>query len=133
MNIFAKGSKFRSVFKMKCPRCQEGEFFVSHPYDLKKAGDIHKKCSKCDLKYSPEPGFYYGAMFVSYGLGVGLFVTFWVAFNLFFPSMPVGVQILIIALASILSAPYFYALSKIIWANIFIKSNPSTNHSQGEG
>ena len=111
---------------MKCPQCQEGDFFVSHSYDLKKAGDIHERCSECDLKYSPEPGFYFGAMFVSYGLGVGLFVTFWVAFNLFFPNLTVGYQILIIVLASIFTAPYFYALSKIIWANLFIKSNSTT-------
>lgn len=132
MNIFVKGSKLYSIFKMKCPQCHEGDFFVSRPYDLKKAGDIHYKCSECGLKYSPEPGFYYGAMFVSYGLGVGLFVAFWVIFNLFFPRISVGIQILIISLGSIFTAPYFYALSKIIWANIFIKSKPTSEDSRGE-
>lgn len=121
MSFIGKGSRFYSIFKMKCPRCQEGEFFVSHPYDLKKAGDIHKNCPECGLKYSKEPGFYYGAMYVSYGLGVILFVALWVSFNLFFADVNVGVQILIISLASIFSAPYFYALSKIIWANLFVK------------
>jgi uncharacterized protein (DUF983 family) len=106
---------------MKCPRCQEGDFFVSHPYDLGKAGDIHETCSNCGLKYSKEPGFYYGAMYVAYALGVALFVTFWVSFNLFFEDVHVGVQILVITLASIFTAPYFYALSKIIWANFFIR------------
>ena len=106
---------------MKCPRCQEGDFFVSHPYNLKKAGDIHKECSKCKLKYSKEPGFYYGAMYVSYALGVALFVTLWVSFNLFFPNISAGVEVTIVALLALITAPYFYALSKIIWANLFIK------------
>ena len=123
MAVFSKGSKFYSIFKMRCPRCQEGDFFKSHPYNLKKAGDIYKNCPKCDLKYSPEPGFYFGALFVSYALGVALFVTFWVAFNLFFEDMAVGLQILIIVIASIVTAPYFYSLSKIIWANMFMKYN----------
>jgi len=108
-----------SIFKMKCPRCQEGDFFVSHPYDLKKAGDTHEHCSNCDLKYSREPGFYYGAMYVSYALGVALFVTLWVSFNLFFTEVNAGIQVLVVSVASIVLAPYFYALSKIIWANIF--------------
>ena len=119
--MVGKGSKLYSIIKMKCPRCQEGDFFVSHPYNLKKAGDIHKECSKCKLKYSKEPGFYYGAMYVSYALGVALFVTLWVSFNLFFPNISAGVEVTIVALLALITAPYFYALSKIIWANLFIK------------
>lgn len=119
--MFGKGSKLYSIFKMKCPRCQEGEFFVSHPYDLKHAGDIHQNCSECGLKYSKEPGFYYGAMYVSYALGVALFVTLWTSFNLFFPNVSIGIQLTSIITATILLTPYLYALSKIIWANLFIK------------
>ena len=120
MKLFGKGSKLYSIFRMKCPRCQEGNFFVSHPYDLKRAGDTYERCSKCDLKYSREPGFYYGAMYVAYALGVALFVTLWVSFNLFFENVDTWVQITVITLASIVLAPYNYALSKIIWANLFI-------------
>lgn len=119
--MFGKGSKLYSIFKMKCPRCQEGDFFVSHPYDLKHAGDIHQNCSECGLKYSKEPGFYYGAMYVSYALGVALFVTLWTSFNLFFPNTSIGIQLTSIISATILLTPYLYALSKIIWANLFIK------------
>jgi uncharacterized protein (DUF983 family) len=106
---------------MKCPQCQEGEFFVSHPYDLKRAGDIHVHCPNCGLKYSKEPGFYYGAMYVSYALGVALFVTLWVSMNLFFNIESAGIQISVIVAATLLLTPYLYALSKIIWANFFIK------------
>lgn len=116
-----KGTRLYSIFRMKCPRCHEGDFFVSHPYDLKRAGDTHEHCPNCNLKYSREPGFYYGAMYVSYGLGVGLFVTLWVCFNLFFPSASVWIQIGTISFASLVLAPYLYALSKIIWANLFIR------------
>lgn len=112
---------------MKCPRCHEGDFFVSTPYDLKRAGDLHEECSNCKLNYRPEPGFYYGAMYVSYALGVALFVTLWVSFNLFLPSVSAGVQVLVIALASVLTAPYLYALSKIIWANFFIPFEKKNN------
>ncbi|MDX2360265.1 MAG: DUF983 domain-containing protein [Crocinitomicaceae bacterium] len=106
---------------MKCPRCQEGDFFKSNPYDLKKAGDIYTNCSHCDLKYSKEPGFYFGAMFVSYALAVALFVTIWVSMSLFAPQVSVWWQIGIIIGASIILSPYLYALSKIIWINFFIK------------
>lgn len=119
--MVGKGSKLYSIFKSKCPRCQEGEFFVSHPYDLANMGDIHTHCNQCGLKYAKEPGFYYGAMYVAYALGVALFVTFWVSFNLFFENVSVGWQIGLIITATILLSPYLYALSKIIWANMFIR------------
>jgi uncharacterized protein (DUF983 family) len=119
--MIGKGSRLYSIFRMKCPRCQEGDFFISHPYDLSKAGDLHEHCPKCNLKYSKEPGFYYGAMYVSYGLGVALFVTLWVSMNLFFSGISTGWQIFIIIAVSLILTPYLYALSKIIWANIFIK------------
>ena len=32
----------------------------------------HKNCSHCNLKYEIEPGFFYGAMYVSYALAIGL-------------------------------------------------------------
>ena len=76
MKLLGKGSKLYSIFKMRCPRCQEGEFFISHAYDLKNAGTIHEHCSECNLKYSREPGFFYGAMYVAYALGVALLLPF---------------------------------------------------------
>jgi len=119
--MIKKGTKLYSIYHMKCPRCQEGDFFIAHPYNLRRAGDTHQKCPQCGLKYAKEPGFYYGAMYVSYALGVALFVTLWVSFNLFFEAMNVFVQLAIISAAFLVLAPYMYALSKIIWANLFIK------------
>lgn len=123
--LIGKGSKLYSIFRMKCPRCQEGEFYTSHPYDLKNAGNLHEHCSQCGLKYEIEPGFYQGAMYVSYALGVALFVTLWVSFNLFFPWLSTGAQVTIVAVSSLLLTPYMYALSKIIWANLFMKFEKS--------
>lgn len=118
--MVGKGSKLYSIFKRKCPQCHEGEFFVSSVYDLKHIGDIKEQCDHCGLKYEKEPGFYYGAMYVAYGLGVATFVTFWVSMNLFFNNVSTGVQIGVIIAAIIILGPYLYALSKIIWVNMFI-------------
>lgn len=117
--MFSKGSKLYSIFHMRCPQCHEGAFFVAHPYNLKKVGDLHAHCPKCGLKYEKEIGFYFGAMYVSYGMGVALFVALWLGFYLFFPWVSTALQIAIIAAVSVLIGPYFYALSKIIWANFF--------------
>lgn len=124
-----KGTKIYSIVKFKCPQCNEGDFFVSHPYDLKNAGKLHEKCSECGLKYAKEPGFYYGAMYVSYAFGVGLFVTTIVIYYLIFRRIDVWILLGIMGFLSIITAPFNYALSKIIWANLFIgyKENAKNN------
>lgn len=120
-----KGTKIYSILKFKCPACHEGQFLVSRPYDLRNVGDVREVCSVCNQKYSKEPGFYQGALYVSYALGVALFVTIWVSCNLFFNNLNVWIQIGMVAGASIILAPYLFALSKIIWANLFIPYNPN--------
>jgi uncharacterized protein (DUF983 family) len=116
-----KGTKIYSIINFKCPCCQEGKFFISNPYNFKFTGDIYENCSVCGKKYMLEPGFYQGAMYVAYGLGVVLFLSIWVSCNLFFPSMGVWTQISIFSLLIIFLGPLLFSLSKIIYANIFMK------------
>jgi hypothetical protein len=119
--MIKKGSKLYSVLFFKCSACHEGDFFVSHPYNLRKAGDIYDSCKTCQTKFSKEPGFYYGAMYVSYGLAVALSISLYAIFKVLKFDPSVEQFILIYSLLILLLSPLIYALSKIIWANIFIK------------
>jgi uncharacterized protein (DUF983 family) len=131
--MFGKGTKMYSIRKFKCPHCQEGKFFVSHVYDLRKVGDVRESCDRCGVHYSKEPGFYFGAMYVAYAIGVALFVALWVSFNLFFDYVSTGVQIIVIVLATVFLSPFIFALSKIIWANMFIPYDPKALELKEKG
>lgn len=115
-----KGSKLYSIAHLTCPQCHEGQFLVSSVYDLKNIGDVRVECDVCHLKYEREPGFFYGAMYISYGLGVALFVTICASCTLWFPSFGAWTQIGLVSFFSIALSPYLFAMSKIIYANIFI-------------
>jgi hypothetical protein len=44
-----KGTKlYYSILNFKCPYCHEGQFFVAHPYNLRRAGDLLDKC-RCEM------------------------------------------------------------------------------------
>lgn len=120
-----KDTKLYSILNFKCPVCHEGEFFQAHPYVLSKVGDLHANCPVCGVKYEKEIGFYTGAMYVSYAIGVAVFATVWVAMGVLFPELGVGAQITTIALVMLAGSPLFYALSKIIWANLFFSFDKS--------
>ena len=40
------------------------------------------ECAHCKLSYEPEPGFFFGAMYWSYAIIVGIIITMSVVFNL---------------------------------------------------
>ncbi|HOZ39482.1 MAG: DUF983 domain-containing protein [Flavobacteriales bacterium] len=118
--MFSKGTKLFSIAHSKCPHCHEGEFFVDpNPYNFLKAGDLLERCPVCDRRYTPEPGFYYGGMYVSYALGVALFVSIYVAILVLYPSATMWTYVIGVVVGLVIFAPVIYKYSKIIWANLF--------------
>lgn len=116
-----KGTKLYSIAHLKCPFCHEGDFFVSHPYDLSKVGEVHARCPYCDRRLSKEVGFYWGAMFVSYALSIVSSLGFFGLAWLVLPGMSILGFLCVVVGCTALVAPYLYALSKIIWANLFFQ------------
>ena len=121
LGMIGKGTKLYSIFKMKCPRCHEGDFYKGHPYKFSTMGEVKEKCDKCGLKYSLEPSFYHGSYYVTYALGVALFVAIWVLKMIFFPDAGPGGLLIAILISLVVLSPLMYALSKIIWINFFVK------------
>lgn len=120
-----KGNKLYSIFKFKCPHCHEGDFFkAQNPYNLKHFADVKEKCDQCGRSYSMEPGFYYGAMYVSYALGVAHVVSFLVAKYVLGFEMEIWNFILLVGLSMTALLPLYFALSKIVWANFFYNYKP---------
>ncbi len=71
--MFKKGSKINSIFTGSCPRCQKESMYQDkNPLHLTKVLKMNENCSHCGLKYQIEPSFFYGAMYVSYGLNVAV-------------------------------------------------------------
>jgi len=62
------------LFGEKCPRCRVGEIYTHRAYSLKFT-KMHTCCPQCGHRYEKEPGFFDGAMYVSYGMNVALFVN----------------------------------------------------------
>ena len=118
--MLKKGTKIFSILKMRCPRCNKGRFYESHPYNLKKIGEVKKECNHCNLKYDMEPGFFQGSYYVSYGLGVALFVAIFVLKMLILPDLAYLSTLILMVVLLLILAPLLFALSKIIWINLFV-------------
>ncbi|WP_396638325.1 DUF983 domain-containing protein [Maribacter sp. R77961] len=119
--MVGKGSKLYSILFLKCPRCHQGEFLEANPYKLSNFNKVKVRCPKCELKYSMEPSFYTGSMYVSYGVGIAVAVAVYVLTLIFGLSLKISTLFILIVSALILTGPYIAAVSKSIWANIFFK------------
>lgn len=109
----------------KCPVCQEGDVFVSKQvYNLKKFDKMHDRCPECNHKFEIEHGFWYGAMYVSYGFTVALSVAVFVLTYLIYPKATSGLYIGLICASVLIAAPFTYRLSRLVWMNFFSKFDP---------
>jgi uncharacterized protein (DUF983 family) len=118
--MFKKGTKLYSIANAKCPRCHEGEFFEHKiTYNPSKITKLHDNCPKCNLKYMMEPSFFYGAMYVNYGITVALSVATFVI-SMLFLSLTLLQCFAAIIIVLLVLAPINMRLSRIIWINMFV-------------
>ncbi|AQS94937.1 DUF983 domain-containing protein [Polaribacter sp. BM10] len=124
--MFKKGTKIYSIAKGKCPKCHEGDFFkYKFTFNPSKITQLHDNCPSCNLKYMMEPSFFYGAMYVNYGITVALSVaTFLISSLVFNLGLLQSFAAIIITL--ILLAPVNLRLSRILWINMFVSYDPKT-------
>lgn len=126
----------KAALTEKCPRCEATKLFKYKQYlpVSSKAFEMHKYCSNCGLKYEREIGFFYGAMYVSYGLNMALFLTcltvFWVFLEGKYSWWYFGVGFVAI---TFLMVAVIYRLSRSIWLALFTKYDPEARDEKNLG
>ncbi len=119
--MFKKGQKSYSIVKGKCPRCHEGDFF-KYPFTFNpsKITQLHDTCPNCGFKYMIEPSFFYGAMYVNYGLTVAFGVATFIITRIFL-DLSLLQSFISVFVVLVLLAPINLRLSRILWINMFVK------------
>ena len=125
--MLKKGSKLYSILTGTCPKCQnESMYLDKNPLHLGSVLKMNEKCSHCGLKYQIEPSFFYGAMYVSYGLNVAVGIAAFIISNVIFhSSLKVAFAAIIASL--IILFPFVLRWSRNIYINMFVSYDPSTN------
>ncbi|WP_299889550.1 DUF983 domain-containing protein [uncultured Lacinutrix sp.] len=127
--MFKKGSKLYSIITGTCPRCHEESMYVNkNPYALTELFKMHEHCSNCNTKYKIEPSFFFGAMYVSYGVGIALALgPFLISYFVFNSS--INIAILAVIVSQVLLYPIIIRLSRNIWINLFMSYDKSKTKS----
>lgn len=117
-----------SIFALKCPRCRQGKLF-DQPFKLSNAFSMPSHCPNCNLNYYKEPGFYYGAMFIAYGISAWIFFMIGIIMAFVFDVDFNTILIVILIVAALLFI-YCFRLARSLWIHIFVKYDPSFGKSK---
>ena len=113
-------AKLKALFSNKCPRCYQGDLFFK-PFTLKTAYKMPTACPNCMQTYEPEPGFYYGAMFLSYimagftYLGLCLLLVFGLKWS-------VEAAFGVVLVLAILGNVSLFRFSRALWLYLNVKA-----------
>jgi len=79
-----------------------------------------EKCPECGQLFLPEPGFYYGAMFLSYIVS-GFFFLGVVGLCIIVLKMSVNTSMFVVLLAAVLVYFPLLRCSRSLWLNLMVK------------
>ena len=103
----------------KCPKCNKGKVFtLDNPY-TSKSFKMNDNCTECDLKYEMEPGFFYGAMYVSYAMMSGIFIV-WFFINHLWLNLGPWELFAYVTATMIIFFPIVFRWARTLWLNFFI-------------
>ncbi len=101
-------------------------FSLAH---LTKFHRMNQDCPQCGLHFEREPGFFFGAMYISYAFSVALFVAVGVALSVL-GDFPLYIYFISIVVAVILFLPISFRYSRILFLHLFggIEFDPKTRN-----
>jgi uncharacterized protein (DUF983 family) len=125
LQMLKKGSKLNSILTGSCPKCQnESMYWDKNPLHFSKLLKMNEKCSHCGLKYQIEPSFFYGAMYVSYGLNVAIGIaTFIISFS--FLKSDIKTAFISIIVSLVILSPFVLRWARNVYINMFVSYDPN--------
>jgi uncharacterized protein (DUF983 family) len=118
--MLKKGNKLYSILTGHCPKCHQESMYINHnAYVLSDTLKMHERCANCNSKYKIEPSFFYGAMYVSYAVGIVFATASFIISHVFF-ELSLKTTFIAIIITLVVFLPIIVRLSRNIWINIFM-------------
>ena len=114
----------KSAWNYYCPRCREGKIFTE-PLVISDPLNMPEECSVCGQKTNPEPGFYYGSMFLSYIMSGFLLLGSALLLVFYFEWSANQAMVFVIFLAAVMYLKIL-RVSRSIWIHAVVKYDPES-------
>ena len=106
------------IYQEKCPKCKEGNAFKKDKSILS-IPEMNTNCSHCNYHFEREPGYFIGALYLSYGLAIAQGILAFVLLYLLFPALSVEWILLFVVITIFLFAKKNFKWSRLLYIHIF--------------
>lgn len=101
-------SRFQAILTLRCPECREGFIFQS-------LWTTNERCPVCNLLFARETGYYTGAMYFSYALGIPIIALLTLAAWLVLPGWHLWQLVLVAWVLFLPLVPLVFRYSRALW------------------
>lgn len=108
-----------AIIKAKCPRCRRGDIFVFPLRRFLKFHQTNKNCPVCNLRFEKEPGFFFGAMYVSYAFVVAAIAVISLLLYYIFGDLDLWIYVSVINGVLVLFLPLIFRYSRVLYLYLF--------------
>ena len=98
--------RLAAILTLRCPRCLAGKMWRGFL-------TMNKECAVCGLVFEREPGYYTGAMVVSYAIAVPTFGLIVIA--LLLAGIDAVIALLVGGAVYLFLAPFIFRYSRVVW------------------
>ena len=117
-NIQKKSKLLLDIINEKCPKCAQG-FVFNKKLSFLQLPVMHVKCESCNYYFDREPGYFLGAMYISYGLSVLQGIAAFLLISLTAPDLPLLLKSIFVIGIIVILGRKNYKLSRVIYIHIF--------------
>ncbi|HVW16316.1 MAG TPA: hypothetical protein VHB54_20960 [Mucilaginibacter sp.] len=107
-------SAFNAALHAKCPKCRKGDMFKKSSLGFFFSQKMNTYCPYCHFQFEMEPGYFYVAMFVSYGMIVAEMVTVAVGTFILSGSESPWLYVCLLIGITIILSPFNFRYSRVI-------------------
>ncbi len=100
--------KCLGLIRQRCPRCLQGPMY-------RRWMEMHEHCPVCGMRFEREPGYFIGAMYISYGMATILIGLIMYLLHVALPEWDLGIIVLMATGLFIPFVPMTTRYSRVIW------------------
>ena len=108
-----------ALAQLRCPRCHQGKLFSHSALNLSKFAQMPAQCPVCGQTFEPEPGFYIGSMYITFGFNVATTLVLGVLIYYLMGNPDTWVYVSIVTAFTVLFTPLILRYSRALMLYLF--------------
>ena len=108
-----------ALAQLRCPRCHQGQLFTYSALNISKFARMPAECPVCGQTFEPEPGFYFGSMYITFAFNVATTLVLGVLIYYLLGNPDTWVYVAIVTVATVVFTPVILRYSRALMLYLF--------------